>query len=298
MDFQSIKYCLKEGLKNVWANSIMSMASVIVMVCCMILTGSAILLSTNLTRALKSVEHQNSVKVFLSKNIKFSQISQIEQKIKEVPNVLTCEYYSSDKASEQYKEVLGDLYEILQESGNPFPEAFHVSMEDFSLYDKTVKDLENIEFVESVSDRSETARRLAKLNKLINTAGIWTVCALAVVSVFIISNTIKLTIHNRRLEISIMKSVGATNLFICTPFIVEGIVIGLVSSVISSFVLNTVYRGFVDVLGGIISFQGFYTKEIFWQVMGYFSCAGILLGVLGGLISIRRYLKKEGVALV
>ena len=298
MGFQSIKYCLKEGLKNVWANNIMSLASVIVMVCCMILTGSAILLSTNLTRALKSVEHQNSVKVFLAKKINSVEIAQIEEQIKQVPNVIKCEYYSSAQASAQYKEVLGDLYDILQESGNPFPEAFHVSMEDFSLYDKTVKELENIKNVESVSDRSETARRLSELNRLISTAGLWTVCALAIVSIFIISNTIKLTIHNRRLEISIMKSVGATNMFICTPFIVEGVVIGLVSAIFSSIILDIIYKSFIDVLGGIISFQGFYTRDIFLEVLKYFSLAGIFIGILGGLVSIRRYLKKEGVSIV
>ena len=298
MGFQSIKYCLKEGLKNVWANNIMSLASIIVMVCCMILTGSAILLSTNLTRALKSVEHQNSVKVFLTKKTNSVEIAQIEDQIKQGPNVIKCEYYSSDQASAQYKEVLGDLYEILQESGNPFPEAFHVSMEDFSLYDQTVKKLESIKNVESVSDRSETARRLSELNRLISTAGLWTVCALAIVSIFIISNTIKLTIHNRRLEISIMKSVGATNMFICTPFIVEGVVIGLLSAIVSSMILDIIYKSFIDVLGGIISFQGFYTRNIFWEVLKYFSIAGVFIGILGGLVSIRRYLKKEGVSIV
>ncbi len=296
MNLQFVKYSLKEGIKNVWINGIMSMASIAVMVCCMILTGSALLLSLNLSSALKSVEHQNSMTVFLKKGVTKDQISKVEEKIRNVPNILKYEYYSSEQASEKYREVLGGLYEVLHESGSPFPEAFHISMKDLGLYEKTVEELKSIENVDSVSDRSDTAKRLSDLNRLISTAGMWTVCSLGIVSMFIIANTIKLTIHSRRVEIGIMKSVGATNWFIRAPFIVEGIIIGIASALISSVILNFAYKTFVDVLGGIISFHGIYSKNIFLSILGYFLIAGLIFGVVGGLISIRRYLKREGVS--
>ena len=112
MNLQFVKYSLKEGIKNVWINGIMSMASIAVMVCCMILTGSALLLSLNLSSALKSVEHQNSMTVFLKKGVTKDQISKVEEKIRNVPNILKYEYYSSEQASEKYREVLGGLYEV------------------------------------------------------------------------------------------------------------------------------------------------------------------------------------------
>lgn len=294
MKWNTIKYTFKEGIKNVFLNRAMSLASISVIVCCMVLTGSAVLLSTSLSQALKSVENKNSITVFLKKEVTYSKTFEIGEKIKEVPNVLSCEYYSSDQASEKYREVLGELYAVLQKAGNPFPEAFHVTMNDLSKYKETVEKLELIEGVDSVSDRSETAQRLSELSKLISNSGIWTVCLLGLISMFIIMNTIRLTMHNHRLEISIMKSVGATNSFICAPFIVEGVVIGIVSAIISSFILNFVYKSFVDVVGSIISFYGNYSQDILYGSLIVFSVVGFLLGTLGSTISIRRYLKKEG----
>ena len=118
MRFNIIRYLTKEGFKNVFHNSIMTLASVSVMVCCMVLTGSAFLISANLSQVLKSVENKNSITVFLEKGVSSSKTSKIEKEIKNVPNVLKCEYYSSDQASEKYKEVLGGLDAILQKGGS------------------------------------------------------------------------------------------------------------------------------------------------------------------------------------
>ena len=294
MRFNIIKYLTKEGFKNVFHNSIMTLASVSVMVCCMVLTGSAFLISANLSQVLKSVENKNSITVFLEKGVSSLKTSKIEEEIKNVPNVLKCEYYSSDQASEKYKEVLGGLYGILQKGGSLFPEAFHVTMQDLSLYKQTVEKLEAIEGVDSISDRSETAKKLSDLSRLVSKAGILTVCSLGVISLFIVMNTIRLTIYDRRLEIAIMKSVGATNSFIRAPFIIEGVLIGVIAALISTGILNVAYNSFVKVLDGIINFHGVYFKNIFPKILVSFLAAGSLLGMIGSLISIRRYLKKEG----
>lgn len=273
----------------------MSLASISVMVCCMVLTGSAVLVSLNLSQMLKTVESQNSITVFLKKKVPVSQTPEIEEKIKSIPNILKCEYYSSNQASEKYKEILGSLYGILEKGGNPFPESFHVTMDDLSLYKETVAQIEALDEVDSISDKSEIAKKLSDLSKLISTAGLWTVCSLGIISMFIIANTIRLTIHSRRLEISIMKSVGATNGFILAPFMVEGIVIGITAALISSVILNVSYNSFVNVVGQIISFHGVYFKNVFGEILISFLSSGLFFGVIGGLISIRRYLKKEGV---
>lgn len=294
MRFNIIKYLTKEGFKNVFHNSIMTLASVSVMVCCMVLTGSAFLISANLSQVLKSVENKNSITVFLEKGVSSSKTSKIEEEIKNVPNILKCEYYSSDQASEKYKEVLGGLYGILQKGGSLFPEAFHVTMQDLSLYKQTVEKLEAIDGVDSISDRSETAKKLSDLSRLVSKTGILTVCSLGVISLFIVMNTIRLTIYDRRLEIAIMKSVGATNSFIRAPFIIEGVLIGVIAALISTGILNVAYNSFVKVLDGIINFHGVYFKNIFPKILVSFLAAGSLLGMIGSLISIRRYLKKEG----
>ncbi len=293
----STKYFLKEGFKNVWINGIMSLASILVMVCCMILTGGAVLASMNLSSALKTIENKNSITVFLEKDITYEESQRVGSQIEQIPNVITCEYYPHHQAEEKYKDILGEnLFNIIQQDDETaiLPDAFHVTMEKLSLYDRTVEQIKAIEKIESISDRSETARRLSKLNDLVANAGIWIICSLGVVSLFIVSNTIRLTMYSRRFEINIMKSVGATNWFIRAPFIIEGIVIGLVAAGISTGILNLVYDGILKAVGDIISFSGVTFKNVFWYILAAFSLAGTTFGLLGGMISIRRYLKKEG----
>lgn len=294
MNAHYLKYFIKEGFKNLWGNSIMTAASVLVMTCCMILTGGAMLISLNINNALESVEHRNSMTVFLKKDISKAEVTEAGKKIALVPNILKCEYYSSEQAVEKYKDVLGELYEIVQEGENPFPEAYHITMEDLSVYQQTIARIKAIPNVESVSDRSETAKKLSDFNRLVGKAGICIVLSLGVVSLFIISNTIKITMHSRRFEISIMKSVGATNGFIRAPFIIEGMAIGLISAIISTGILYFVYNSMFELINGIIPFHSIAFIDIVWYVLGSFAAAGLLFGVAGGLISIKRYLAKEG----
>lgn len=298
MNAHYLKYFVKEGFKNLWNNSIMSAASVLVMICCMILTGGAMLISLNINNALESVEHRNSMTVFLKKDISKTEVSEAGKKIALVPNILKCEYYSSEQAVEKYKDVLGELYEIVQEGENPFPEAYHITMEDLSLYQQTVSRIKAISNVESVSDRSETAKKLSDFNNLVAKAGICIVLSLGVVSLFIISNTIKITMHSRRFEISIMKSVGATNGFIRAPFIIEGMAIGLISAIISTGILYLIYNSMFELINGILPFHSIAFVDIFWYVFGSFAASGLLFGIVGGLISIKRYLSKEGAEVV
>ncbi len=294
MNVHYLKYFIKEGFKNTWTNGIMSAASVLVMICCMILTGGAMLLSMNLSHTLKGIENRNTMVVFLKKDVSPEQVVEAGNQIANTPNILKCDYYSSEQASEKYKDVLGDLYEVVKEGENPFPEAYHITMGDLSLYNATIDRLKSIENVESVSDRSETAKKLSDLNKLIARAGIWIICSLGIVSLFIISNTIKITMHNRRFEISIMKSVGATNGFIKAPFMVEGMIIGCTAAIISTLILNAVYDVLLGVIGGIVPFHAIDFSDIFLKVLGCFLATGIVFGVIGSAISLRRYLSKEG----
>ena len=143
MNIHNFKYFLKEGFKNLWINRVMSAASMLVMTCCMILTGGAVLLSYNVNAALKSVENKNSITVFLNSDIKSSNVKSVGEKISSIDNVIACDYYSSQQAAEKYEEVLGTLYDVVCEKENPFPEAFHVTMEDLSLYNDTVSEIKD-----------------------------------------------------------------------------------------------------------------------------------------------------------
>ena len=294
MKLISIKYFLKEGFKNIWLNGMMSAASILVMVCCMVLTGSAVLLSANISSTLKGIEGRNSITVYLEKEVTAGQALRVGEKIATVPNVLTCDYYSREEAAIKYKDMMGSFFQNLQGDNNPFPYAFHIKMESLAKYEETIENIKKIEGVQSVSDRSETAKKLTELNNLVANAGFWIILSLGIVSLFIVSNTIKITMHNRRFEINIMKSIGATNWFIRIPFIVEGIIIGLISAIFSTGILKLVYDKILGIIDKIIPFKGLSFNELILPIFLSFVVAGMMVGIIGGGISVSKYLKKEG----
>ncbi len=294
MNAQSVKYLFKEGLKNIWNNRIMSFASICVLLFCLLLTGGAMLFSLNISSALDTVEKQNNITVYLDTNLSNQDAIKVGNQIKDIPNVSSCEFYSKTEAMEKYQEVLGDLFEDLQGEDNPLPDAFHVSMEDLSLYDDTVDQIENLPGISSISDRREIAQKLTGLNHLVATIGVWILIVLSAVSLFIISNTISITMYSRRLEISIMKSVGATDLFIQIPFLVEGITIGILSALLATGGLSLMYQIIISSVNQIVPFVAIKFNTLVMPILATFLSAGILFGIIGGSISIRKYLKKGG----
>lgn len=272
----------------------MSVASILVMVCCMILTGSAVLMSANINSVLKNIEGRNSITVYLEKDVTEAQALKVGEKIAVVPNVLSCDYYSREEAANRYKDMIGSFFQSFQGSNNPFPDAFRITMEDLSKYSETADEIMSISGVKSISDRSDTAKRLTEINNLVKSAGFWIVFSLGAVSLFIISNTIRVTMYSRRFEISIMKSIGATNWFIRVPFIVEGVTIGMISALLSTVILKFVYDEIILIINKIIPFRGLGFESMFLPVFLGFLFAGVIFGLIGGVISVSKYLKKEG----
>ena len=294
MSFSGLGYLIKEGFKNVWNNRIMSIASVCVLISCLVLTGSAVLFSMNVSQLVESVGDSNETTVYLDDGLSRIEAVYVGRDIQKLKNIEKAEYYSKDEAIAEYRDMLGEeVFENLKDD-NPLPDAYKVSMDDLSKYDKTVEKILKIKGVDSVSNRSDIARRLHEINNLVQTLSFWIVLALGIISLFIISNTIRATMHNRRFEISIMKSVGATNAFVRIPFVVEGMVIGFIASVISTVALIFLYDGIMNIVSNLIPFTAMPIMSVIGYVAVTFIIAGIVIGALSGFISIRKYLKKEG----
>ena len=297
MKFSSSGYLIKEGIKNIWNNRMMSLPSIFVLVSCLIITGAATLVSLNVTSLISSIGDDNMINVYL--NYELSEIDSIKlgSSISKIPNVQSCEFYSKDDAITDYKETLGNLYESMQGDGNPMPNVYKVQLKDLSKYSDTIKEIKSIDGVASVSDRSDIARKLTKLNSFVTIIGSWIVLILGIVTLFIISNTIRMTMYSRRFEISIMKSVGATNAFVRIPFMVEAMTIGLIAGLISSITLIAAYEPIRSAAAETFYFIGQSSVPIdnLWiSILLGLSGAGMLIGLLGGFISITKYLRKEG----
>jgi len=188
----------------------------------------------------------------------------------------------------------------MQGSGNPFGNEYRVTLKDLSLYDQTVKQIETLDGIDKISDRSDIAGKLTRLNYFVTVAGLWFVVILAVVTLFIISNTIKMTMYSRRFEIGIMKSVGATNAFIRIPFLIEAMGLGLISGLVSSAAVILLYEPVRNGASGVIHLIGkatLPTEQIWFPTLLAMSASGLLIGLVGGFISVSRYLNKEGGAI-
>ncbi|MBQ4128287.1 MAG: permease-like cell division protein FtsX [Ruminococcus sp.] len=297
MNFSSFGYLIKEGFKNVWSNRIMSLASVGVLISCLILTGSAIMLSINVSTVVESVGESNVTTVYLEDDVSELEAVYIGKSLTKIDNVTSADFYDKDEAILAYKDVLGEeVFVNMTEDNNPLPHAYHIVMADLSLYDQTVEEILKVEGVNSVSSRSDVAEKLTSLNTLVTTMSFWIILALAIISLFIISNTIRMTMFSHRFEISIMKSVGATNSFVRIPFVIEGIIIGLVSAGLSIGALTLLYDAVIKAIKSILPLDVYVPFEgpVMWTVIIAFVCAGVLVGALGSLLSIRKYLKKEG----
>jgi len=299
MSFSSIRYLLREGFRNLWANRMMSLASIGVLVSCLILTGAAYLFSLNIHDMMSALDANNQIKVILADDVDDLKASTIGGQLKEISNVDECQFITKQDAFEELKQTISeeDLSTITGLDPNDFlPFSYRITMRDLSQYQQTVSQVMEIDGVASITDRAALANRLTGLRTFITSAGFWIILLLLIVSMFIISNTIRVTMYSRRLEISIMKSVGATDWFIRVPFVVEGLFIGLISGLVTTGVLYFVYNSAISSIEKTLGlgFAAIPYKTMLPNLTAIFVSVGVIFGVLGGIISISRYLKGEG----
>ena len=291
----SFGYLIKEGFKNLVHNRLMTLASIGVLISCLVLTGSAVMLTINVSNIVDSVGDTNVTKVFLDDSYTKLEAVYKGKELGQVANVSQVEFIDKDEAIQAYRDQLGDeVFANMSGDDNPLPYAYSVKMDDLSKYDDTVARIKEVDGVASVSSHREVAEKLTNLSSFITTMSLWIILALAIISLFIISNTIRMTMFSHRFEISIMKSVGATNAFVRVPFIIEGVVIGLISAIIAIILLFVLSDAVINSVQKILDFKYTRFTEVMWPIIGSFVAAGVLVGSLGSMVSIRRFLTHEG----
>ena len=301
--FNNLKYLVREGLRNAWANRLMTLASVGVLVCCLVLMGSAVLVSVNITNIMELFEDQNVVMVFLNDTVSGSDksltVADVQQQILSVDNVdeNNIEFIPKEKGfstlMDRFDEKLR-IMDTLGDTANILPDAFRVGFKDPTRYETTVQQLKDLPVVYTVRDNREYAEKLMGINQTVTVVGTWIVGLLLVVSLFIITNTLKLTMYVRKLEISIMKSVGATDWFIRMPFLVEGVVIGLAAGIISFGLVSYIYSAAASAISDVLATGALpYGSMVGWMLLAFIG-SGVLSGAIGSLVSIRKYLRNDG----
>ncbi len=294
MRAHDVRYLMGEGFRNTWHNRFMALASVGVLVCCLLLTGFAYMVFVNIDHLFQTAYEQNVVAVYLDVEAEQSVVDRLGSELEAMDNVAKVEFISKDEMLARFEgEMDKAAYEALKED-NPLQHTYIVSLHDLELFQPTLDAIEKLAGVEDVSYDGDIAATLTRVRGLVLGIGGAVILVLLAVSLFIISNTIKLTVHNRRLEIYIMKSVGATDGFVRFPFVVEGVVLGFLAGALSFGLLWLLYGQLVHnfatgVLWSLVPFAAVWLPVFCGFMMG-----GVLVGALGSFISMSRYLKQEG----
>lgn len=294
----SLKYLTHEGFRNVWVNRLMSLASVTVLMACLIIMGAGIMIYFNINNVVDKVQSQNVVMVYVADDASEDETTQIGISLKGISNVESCEFVPKEVAfQEQIQSMGGDaaLFEGFDEI--PLPDAYKVTVKDLSQFENTVSQIKQINKVDSVRENSDLASKLLSLRHAVSIVSVGLVVMLFLVALFIISNTIRITMFSRKLEISIMKAVGATNWFIRWPFMIEGMILGTISGIVSLGVLWGLYAVAEKVFAQTLSLIGFSLvpfSEYWWQILLVFVAIGLFTGGFGSLVSMAKYLKEQG----
>ena len=294
----SLKYLTHEGFRNVWVNRLMSLASVTVLMACLIIMGAGIMIYFNINNVVDKVQSQNVVMVYVADDASEDETTQIGTSLKGISNVESCEFVPKEVAfQEQIQSMGGDaaLFEGFDEI--PLPDAYKVTVKDLSQFENTVSQIKQINKVDSVRENSDLASKLLSLRHAVSIVSVGLVIMLFLVALFIISNTIRITMFSRKLEISIMKAVGATNWFIRWPFMIEGMILGTISGIVSLGVLWGLYAVAEKVFAQTLSLIGFSLVPFsgyWWQILLVFVAVGLFTGGFGSLVSMAKYLKEQG----
>lgn len=314
-----------------WVNKLMTISSVGTLMACMIIIGVAVMLSVNINNAVKGVEQQNVISVFFNdrNSVYFGTSAPLDDsevtaatKLEDIPdsaylvhnedeakaviaeiekldNVAQVRYITSEEWLLTMKEDYlsgkdAAAGEVLDEL-NPFSMGAKITVNDMSRFDETAAAVEKVAGVSRVRAQKDVATKLVTVRSVIKNAGAWIIGILLIISFVIVSNTIRVTMYNRKLEISIMKAVGATDSFIRLPFVIEGIAIGIISSVLAFGVMYLMQNAIMKAIGSAFSISSMVPFKSYALVLFLiFLAIGVLSGVLGSLIMMGKYLRKEG----
>ena len=305
MKYSIFGYLIGEGFRNFFKNkkstaaSISTVASLVIMCATMFIFGIFFLIGENVNYIIGQVQSEQAMQVFINPEATPEQQTELEQKIKSIQYVNTVEYVSQEQALNEMREWLGDSASVLDSySGdqNPFKASFVVTLTDLTKNEEVQRQINTFENVASIEAGNKTVNTLVNIANGIRTATGVILVLLILISIFIIANTIKLTVHARRKEISIMKYVGATNGFIRWPFMVEGIIIGIISALISIVILGFVYNFVADTIinssmATTLQLNLLTFSNMLSMLLVVYIVMGTGIGAIGSAISMKKYLE-------
>ena len=294
MKVRTIEYYIREVFISLRRNNWMSVASIGTVAVSLFIFGMFLMMVMNMNKLAENIESQVQINVYLLDKVDREQARDIEKDLKEIEGVESVGFVTKDEAMERFKDRLGDqktLLDALDET-NPLPDSFEVTVTNPDLVKTAAEKMEKIDGVECAKYGQDVMEHLFEITRLLRIFGFTLMLVLAFATLFIISNTIRLTVFARRKEIAIMKYVGATDWFIRWPFVMEGMVLGLFGSIIAAMVLRTAYTAMAEKVYDTLAFFPLIPEQPFLTYITIVVViSGMVVGAIGSAVSIKKFLK-------
>ncbi len=291
MNMRTIRYCIKEGLVNIYRNKIMSLASIVIITASLIVFGIFVIVTANLNVNSAELAKQPQLEIFCEDFLEEEDVEHIKEKVKNHEQVLDVKMISKKDALVRANEMFGDEFR-LDEEDMFLPISFILTLNNIEKSEMLANEFSKIPGVEDISYDQQTMDVINTVVTWITYFSLFLMVLLSIASVVIISNTIRIGMSARKKEINIMKYIGATDWFIRWPFIIEGLVIGVIGSAIGFVVVYFLYNWFVENYSHNIQMLQFVSiNYIAGDLIVFYLLLGVLVGVVGSVVSIRKYLK-------
>ena len=299
MRTSNVTYLVKKGISSIWKNFLMSFASFCILMVSLLLVSCAVLLMMNVNKIMSNIEDTNEITIYLKEDISDKQVEHIKSVLEKNQDITDVKYYSKEQALDDFRDNMAEYSELLDYlDKNPMPETFLVRVKDLSTIRHVVNTVNDIEGVEQTKAPYDFASVLVQIRNTFTLIGGAVLIALVVVSIVIVSNSIRTSVFARRNEISIMRYVGATSGFIKAPFFVEGMFIGILAGAAAWGLTWLIYDSVFALFSADLTVWqmfGFYGLtpfgDIMWYVLAVNCAAGALLGAVGTVFSTGKYLK-------
>lgn len=294
MKINTLKYFAIDSLKSIKRNSTISFASAATVAATLFILGVFLLTALDVNQVVKDVESKVEVKIFLNNDITIGQEKELEAKIKSLSEVTSVTYENKEQAMKNFKDQIGENNKALIEGiekDNPLPNAYIVKVKDPEMVSKVVDTVKGMKGIYEIQEGRKIVDRIIAITKTIKWIGMVLFTILIGVSLFLIGNTIKLTVYSRRREIGIMKYIGATDWFIRWPFIIEGMIIGIFGAIIGCVLLYYGYNiVYTKASAAMFLIKLVEPKYVLTTISWQFGLLGILIGSIGSILSIRKFL--------
>ena len=296
MKFNIVGYLIGEGIRNTFKNKKSTLSAMLVMCISMLIFGLFFILGENVNHIMKTVEDAQAMQVFVKLDATDEEVETVGKQLEAIDGIAKVQFVSKEEGFNKYVEKFGDKAYLFESYKDTLPDSYIITFDDLKLSKEVEAQINQLDNIKNITSSNQTISKLISVTNGIRIVTAVILVGLVIGAIFIISNTIKLTVYARRKEISIMKYVGATNSFIRWPFIVEGIIIGILSAAISILVVGGAYKLIatkilaseaIQKMGiSLVSFG-----DMFNMIIVVYLILGIGIGILGSSISMRKYLE-------